>query len=93
MTILPEEWDQMQAGWTTANDRLQNLLRADHLDDDAIVQADKAAWEIEKRLLNIPAPHQRALLWKAQRIVQDEIDWAPSITLPFLDDCQRLLAA
>jgi hypothetical protein len=55
-----------------------------------------AAYESEKRLIDMPAPHLPALLWKIERLVNDEGDgctasWAIDYVEPMLADARRLL--
>lgn len=55
-----------------------------------------AAYESEKRLIDMPAPHLPALLWKIERLVNDEGDgctasWSIDYVEPMLADARRLL--
>ena len=95
MTTLTqiEYWDELQARWTAANDRLQELCKAEDPDDNAVVEADEQVWPIEKLLLEMPAPHTAAIMWKAGRIVEDEVLYPASIVEPFLAECRQFLTA
>lgn len=57
-----------------------------------------AAYESEKRLIHMPAPHFPALLWKIERLVNDEgdgctVSWSIDYVEPMLADARRLLRA
>ncbi len=56
------------------------------------------AYLAEKRLIDMPAPHAAALLWKIERLINDEGDgctasWSIDYVEPMLADARRLLRA